>query len=135
MTPFTYLWVGLGGALGSMARLGLGALVSHSFGDGFPLGTLLINILGSFVITFFSTLALDQGWLRQTPLNARAFVTTGICGGFTTFSSFSLQTLALARSGEVTAAAVYVGLSVVLCLLAAWLGIAAGAALNAMMKA
>ncbi|MDE2357174.1 MAG: CrcB family protein, partial [Alphaproteobacteria bacterium] len=64
----------------------------------------------------------------------RAFVVAGVCGGFTTFSSFSLQTLALARSGQINAAALYVGLSVILCLLAAWAGLLAGAAINGALR-
>jgi CrcB protein len=112
-----YLWVALGSALGGMARYGVGLAAARLWGLAFPWGTILINVAGSFVIAFFGTLTLPGGPL---PANAalRVFVMVGICGGFTTFSSFSLQTLELARDGAWGAAFLNVALSVVLCLLA-----------------
>ena len=112
-----YLWVALGSALGGMARYGVGLAAARLWGLAFPWGTILINVAGSFVISFFGTLTLPSGPL---PPNAalRIFVMVGICGGFTTFSSFSLQTLELARDGAWGAAFLNVALSVVLCLLA-----------------
>lgn len=124
----TYLWVGLGGALGTMARYWLGGLVSNSFGT-FPMGTLLINVTGSFLIVFFGTLTDPSGRWLVSP-TARLFFMTGVCGGYTTFSSFSLQTLALAREGEWLYAGLNVLLSVALCLIAAWLGYIAAMFLN-----
>src|SRR5581483_11755185 len=95
----TYLWVGLGGALGSIARFWLGALVAELFGIRFPWGTILINVLGSFVIGFFAAFT-GPGGRAIASFHARAFVMVGLCGGFTTFSSFSLQTLELARQSH-----------------------------------
>lgn len=92
MNPLAYIWVGLGGALRSMARLGLGLAVTRLWGNAFPWGTLIINVLGSFVIGFFGTLTLNGGPLPASA-DLRLFVMVGICGGFTTFSSFSLQDL------------------------------------------
>ena len=117
----TYLWIALGGALGSMARFCLAAFVAAIMGPQFPWGTILINILGSFVIGFFATFTGPEGQIVAS-FNARAFVMVGICGGFTTFSAFSLQTLDLARESHWLQAGGNVVLSVVLCLLAVWAG-------------
>ncbi|THD78591.1 MAG: fluoride efflux transporter CrcB [Phenylobacterium sp.] len=119
----TYLWIAIGGAMGSMARYACGDLAARAWGEAFPWGTLLINILGSFVIGVFATLTGPDGrWL--VPLDARLFVTVGLCGGYTTFSSFSLQTLNLIRNGDGVAAVGNVVGSVVLCLLGVWAGYA-----------
>jgi protein CrcB len=117
----TYLYIGLGGALGSIARAWLGLVVARLTGPQFPWGTILINILGSFVIGFFGTLTATDSRLAVAP-DLRAFVMVGICGGFTTFSSFSLQTMELAQDGRVLQAAGNIGLSVALCLLAVTAG-------------
>lgn len=127
-TFLTYVWVALGGALGSVARFWLNGLVSLQF-DTFPAGTLIINITGSFLIAFFGTLTDPDGRWLVSP-NARIFFMTGVCGGYTTFSSFSLQTLTLARDGEWLYAGLNVLLSVALCLFAAWLGYMAATFLN-----
>jgi CrcB protein len=124
-----YLWVALGGALGSVARYWLNNVVIAATGLAFPWGTLLINILGSFVIGFFGTLTVEIPRFSVPP-EIRIFVIVGLCGGFTTFSSFSLQTVELARLGEWQRAGAYVAASVVLCLLVCWLGIAAAMALG-----
>jgi CrcB protein len=116
-----YLWVALGGAIGTLGRFCLSTLVSNQMGDSFPLGTLIINVTGSFVIGFFATLTDTQGTLL-VGREVRAFVTIGICGGYTTFSSFSLQTLNLAQEGEWLAAGINVVASNAGCLLAVWLG-------------
>lgn len=113
----SYLWIGIGGALGSIARAWLALAVARLTGPQFPWGTILINVLGSFVIGFFGTLTVSDGRFA-VPANIRAFVMVGICGGFTTFSSFSLQTLELARDDRPVQALGNIGLSVVLCLLA-----------------
>jgi CrcB protein len=113
----TYLWVGFGSALGGMARYGFGLVAARLWGTGFPVGTILINIVGSFIISFFGTLTLADGPFPANP-SLRAFVMVGICGGFTTFSSFSLQTLELAQDDAWLAAFANIAISVVLCLLA-----------------
>ena len=124
----SYLWIGLGGALGSMARGWLAMAVARITGPQFPWGTILINIVGSFVIGFFGTLT-AQDSRYAVPTDVRTFVMVGICGGFTTFSSFSLQTFELARDGRVAQALGNVGLSVVFCLLAVTVGYYAASAL------
>jgi CrcB protein len=117
----TYLWIALGGALGSMARFWLAAFVAEIMGPQFPWGTILINIVGSFVIGYFAKFSGPGGRLVAS-FNARAFVMVGICGGFTTFSAFSLQTLDLARENDWAQAGANIVLSVVMCLLAVWAG-------------
>jgi CrcB protein len=110
----TYVWIALGGALGSVGRAWLALVMVRLTGPHFPWGTILINVVGSFVIGFFGTLS---GAAGRFPLStdARAFVMVGICGGFTTLSSFSLQTLDLARDGRPGQAAANVLVSVLLC--------------------
>jgi len=106
-----YLLVAVGGALGSMARYGTGVLVGKAWDSTFPLGTMLINIAGSMAMGLF------VGYLvRTTPTwqaDARLFVAVGIFGGFTTFSSFSLDAIAMLERGEVAPAFLYVVGSVV----------------------
>ncbi len=109
--------VGLGGALGSMARYCTGLLAVRLWGEAFPWGTLVINVLGSFVIGGFATLTLPGGPMPAS-VPMRAFVMAGLCGGYTTFSAFSLQTWDLVRTGNWLAAVGNVVASVVLCLLA-----------------
>ena len=125
-----YFWVAVGGALGSMARYWMTGFVAMLAGPEFPWGTILINILGSAVIGFFGTFTGPEGNVT-VPADARLFVMVGLCGGFTTFSSFSLQTLDLARDGRFVPAAGNIVLSVVLCLagvvLGHWLATAVGA--------
>ena len=116
-----YLLVALGGALGTIARYALSGFVATHFGETFPWGTMIINITGSLVIGFFATLTGPDGRVF-VGTEIRQFVMMGLCGGFTTFSSFSLQTLNLARDGELGLALANVGLSVFLCLLAVWVG-------------
>ena len=126
----TYFWLGLGGALGTISRYWLNGVVSTYF-VAFPMGTLVINVTGSFLIAFFGTLTDPDGRWLVSP-TARMFFMTGICGGYTTFSSFSLQTLNLAREGQWLYAGLNILLSVALCLVAAWLGYVAAAFLNSM---
>jgi len=118
-----YLWVAIGGALGSVGRYWLSGMVADRFGQTFPWGTLVINVTGSFIIGIFAALAIPEG--RMDP-QSRAFTTQflmiGVCGGYTTFSSFSLQTLNLLRDREWLYAGGNVLLSVVLCMVAVWLG-------------
>jgi CrcB protein len=117
----TFVWVALGGALGTLARYFLSAAVANAFGQSFPWGTLLINITGSFAIGFFGTLTDPDGVLLVRP-DVRTFFMIGVCGGYTTFSSFSLQTLNLAREGEWLYAGANIVASNIGCLLAVWLG-------------
>jgi fluoride exporter len=117
----TYLVVGIGSALGGLARFGCGILAAALWGARFPWGTVLINILGSFVIGGFATLTGPDGRLYVGPLG-RQFVMVGLCGGYTTFSSFNLDSLQLLQQGRPLAAGANIALSLVLCLLAAWLG-------------
>ena len=122
MTLESYVWIALGSALGGAGRYWCSGLVARRFGETFPWGTLVVNVLGSFVVGFADAL------LAGTP--ARQLVMSGLCGGYTTFSSFSLQTLTLARDGKWVGAGANIGASVVTCLLSVWLGHIAGVALN-----
>jgi fluoride exporter len=117
----TYLWIALGSALGGMARYGCSGLAARWLGADFPWGTLIVNVSGSLLIGFLATMLAPDGRLLAPP-DVRAFLTIGLLGGFTTFSSFSLETLNLARNGDWFSAGSYVVLSVVLCLGAVALG-------------
>jgi len=126
-----YLWVALGGALGSVARFWVNGLVSEKLGATFPWGTLAINVGGSFVIGIVGALAIPEGRMdSQSRIFATQFLMVGVCGGYTTFSSFSLQTLNLLRDREWLFAGGNVILSVVLCMVAVWLGWLLGSAFN-----
>jgi fluoride exporter len=126
-----FIWVAIGGALGTSGRYWLSGMVAQTIGETFPWGTLIINVTGSFVIGLFATLTGPDGrvFVGST---GRQFVMTGICGGYTTFSSFSLQTLNLINDGEWLRAGGNIGLSVALCLLAVWLGHLFALSINAM---
>ena len=126
-----YFLIALGGALGSVARFFLSGVVANQFGGTFPWGTLIVNVTGSFVIGFVATLTGPDGRAFASG-NTRQFLMTGILGGYTTFSSFSLQTLNLAREGEWFRAGANTIGSVVMCLVAVWIGHIAAAYLNQM---
>jgi fluoride exporter len=126
----TYVWIAIGSALGGMARHWCTMVATEWFGTRFPWGTLGINILGSFVIGLFFALTGPEGRFDETPLNARLFVMTGICGGYTTFSAFSLQTLTLFQDGAWGRGGAYILASVVLCLVAVWAGYALAVLIN-----
>jgi CrcB protein len=115
----TALYVALGGALGAVARYGIGNWISDRAAPGFPWGTLVVNVVGSFLIgvaiRWFDALDVGTG--------ARALVIVGIFGGFTTFSTFSYEVVSLIQAGEGTRAALYAGGSLVLGLLAVLAGI------------
>ena len=124
-----YLWIAIGSALGGVARYWFSGAVAHRVGETFPWGTLLVNVSGSFAIGLFAALTDTDGRWLVGP-TARQFFMVGVCGGYTTFSSFSIQTLTLARDGEWFKAGANSVLSLVLCLVAVWLGHAAGAWFN-----
>ena len=115
------MWVALGGALGSVARYWCSGLIARAVGETFPWGTLIVNVSGSLVIGFIATVSGPDGRFLIPP-EARQFMMVGILGGYTTFSSFSLQTLSLARDGEWLLAGANIVGSVVLCLIAVWVG-------------
>src|SRR5689334_7020360 len=112
-----YLMVGIGGAIGSVARLWVSTIVAERVTETFPLGTLVVNVTGSFLIGLFA------GMFRSgASTTTRAFLMTGICGGYTTFSSFSLQNLQLLENGNYYYAGVNAALSLLLCMLGVWVG-------------
>jgi CrcB protein len=128
-----YLWVAIGGALGSVGRFWLSGLVAARFGETFPLGTLVINVTGSFAIGILAALAIPEGRMdSQSRAFATQFLMIGVCGGYTTFSSFSLQTLNLLREREWLYAGGNVILSVILCMIAVWLGYLLGSTFTSM---
>lgn len=118
-----FISVALGSVLGAMARYFVSGFVARRVGETFPYGTLLINVSGAFVIGIFGDLAADKSSLFAEP-DPWLFAVTGFLGAYTTVSSFSLQTLSLARDGEGGRAALYVAVSVALSLAAASLGFA-----------
>lgn len=121
MPIVSYFWVALGSAIGGVFRFGLSGIVGRIAGEAMPWGTLVVNVLGSFVIGAFAGLTAAEGRLPSSP-EFRTFIMVGLCGGFTTFSSFSLQTLALFEEGAWERAGANVLLSVLLCLAAVALG-------------
>lgn len=124
-----YLWIAIGSALGGMSRYACSRYIARYIGETFPWGTLVVNVTGCFVIGFFATLSGPDGRML-VPSDLRLFVMVGFCGGYTTFSSFSLQTLELIRNRDMAEAAGNVLLSVALCMLAVILGSIAAAWLN-----
>ena len=124
-----YFLIALGSGLGGVARFALSGLIAHRYGETFPWGTLVINVSGSFVIGFFATLTEPDGRLLVGS-TARQFVMTGVLGGYTTYSSFSLQTFALVREGEWLRAGANSLSTFAICFLAVWLGHLCAAWLN-----
>src|SRR3954452_7081048 len=125
----SYLWVSLGGALGTAARLWFSGLVGRHFGETFPWGTLFVNVSGSLIIGFFSTIT-DPGGRMFVGPSGRQFFMFGICGGYTTFFTFCLQMLKLLQEGELAHAEINIIGSVLLCLVAVWIGHALVLAFN-----
>jgi CrcB protein len=117
----SYILVMLGGALGTGARFWMSGLIAERAGEFFPLGTLVVNVSGSFVVGFFAAFTAPEGPVLVSP-RFRQFFMIGVCGGYTTFSSFSLQTLDFARDGDWLKAWLNTILSFVCCLAAVWLG-------------
>lgn len=109
-----WLAVAAGGALGALGRYGLNGLVAHYSNLRFPLGTLLANLIGSVLIGLMFVLILERGVL---PPIWREFAMIGVLGAFTTFSTFSLDTISLWHNGELLMTAIYILANVVLCLL------------------
>jgi len=125
---WTYVLIGLGSALGGMGRFFIGGLIDTWFVDSskrggvvFPLGTVIVNVTGCFLIGFIGVMSDPEGRVFLTQ-NTRNFLMIGILGGYTTFSSFSLQSLRLAQDGQLLYATLNVVFSVALCLVAVWLG-------------
>jgi fluoride exporter len=127
----TYIWIAVGSALGGTARYWCSGLAARLIGETFPWGTFVVNVVGSFIIGFFATLTGPDGRV-YVGSTARQFVMVGFCGGYTTFSSFSLQTLNLMNDGEWLQAGGNIGLSVLCCMIAVWAGHLAAVSLNAM---
>ncbi|HEY3601903.1 MAG TPA: fluoride efflux transporter CrcB [Chthoniobacterales bacterium] len=125
----SYLWVSIGGAIGSAGRFWISGLVAERYGQTFPLGTLAVNVTGSFAIGLVAALTQPDGRFLVSP-SFREFFMIGICGGYTTFSSFSLQTLTLAQDGEWWRAAANAIASFALCLVAVWLGYGSASLIN-----
>ena len=115
-----YLLIALGGASGSLLRYLLGGAVQRTSPTGFPIGTMVVNISGCFLIGIL----VRQFMNMQLSYDLRALLIVGFCGGFTTFSTFSAETFTLIEGGEYGRAGVYVLLSVTLCLIATFVGVA-----------
>ena len=116
-----YLTIMLGGAIGTGARFWLSGFVAQRYGEFFPLGTLVVNITGCFLVGAFAGLTEPPSPIFISP-PVRQFFMIGICGGYTTFSSFGLQTFTLAENGEFLKAGLNAVLSLVCCVFAVWVG-------------
>jgi CrcB protein len=123
------LYIALGGAFGTLLRYWCSGLVAAAIGETFPWGTMVVNVVGSTLIGLFAALVGPDGRLLLSP-ELRQAVTIGVFGGFTTFSSFSIQTLALIQDDEWLLAGSNVLLSVALCLSGVWLGWMLGTLIN-----
>ncbi len=113
------IFIGMGGFIGAISRYLAASLIHRLFGVSFPYGTLFVNVAGSFFLCMFLPLSLE---VYQIPAELRAAVTVGFCGAFTTFSTFSFETLSLLQDGYNTAAFLNIFGNLFLCLLAGWLG-------------
>ena len=126
-----YLWIAVGSALGGVGRFWCSGVAARFMGETFPWGTIIVNVVGCFIIGFFATLTGPDGRVFADTLT-RQFVMIGILGGYTTFSSFSLQTLNLVQDGEWWLAGANIAVSVVACLVAVWLGFVLAASINSL---
>ncbi len=126
-----YLWIAVGSAAGGVARFWCSGVIARLVGETFPWGTLVVNVLGSFIIGLVAALTGPEGrvFLGST---TRLAIMAGFCGGYTTFSSFSLQTLGLLNDGQFLYAGANIVLSVIVCLLAVWAGTLVAGGINAM---
>jgi fluoride exporter len=124
-----YLWVCLGSAIGGGCRYWVTGLIARRFGEAFPTGTIAVNVTGCFLVGLLAALNVPDSRFLISP-GTRQLLMVGVLGGYTTFSTFSLQTINLVQDGDWLHAGAYVLLSVVLCLAAVWLGQSAGAFLN-----
>jgi CrcB protein len=124
----SYFWVAVGAGLGGALRYWCGEIAAALLGDIFPWGTMLVNVLGSFIIGFFATLTAPEGRFVVSPI-IRQFVMVGFCGGYTTFSAFSLQTQEFMQRGEWLYVSANI-VSIALSLFAVWVGHESAAALN-----
>lgn len=123
------LWyVALGSAVGGASRFALSTFLQQRASSAFPVGTLIVNITGSLVLGFVLRYALGS---PSVSAEVRALLTTGFCGGYTTFSTFSYESITLIEDGDYRRAALYIGLSVAVSLIATFLGIAAAGQLLA----
>ncbi len=125
-------YIAFGSALGGVLRYLLGGLIQRTTAGTFPIGTLVINITGSFLLGLLYRYSADSAAI--TP-EIRAMLTIGVCGGYTTFSTFSYETVRLLEDGEIGRALAYVGLSVIIAVAATMLGIVAGRELLALRRA
>lgn len=112
--------IALGGAAGSLLRYLIGGAIQRSSASGFPIGTMFVNVVGCFLIGVFVRFLLNM----QTSGEWRALMVVGFCGGFTTFSTFSFETVGLIEGGEYARAVTYMVGSVVLCVIATFAGMA-----------
>ena len=117
------LLVAFGGLVGSIARYWLSGWAQNVGGSEFPVGTLTVNILGSFILGLVMTMSIERGLISA---ETRLLLGTGFCGGFTTMSTFSYETLALLQYGNTASALTNIGLSLASCLIAVWVGSIAG---------
>jgi len=121
-----WLAIAAGGAAGALLRYATSTFVHHKLGTGFPWGTLAVNVTGSLAMGFLYIVLLERTALGP---EWRALLLVGLLGAFTTFSTFSIETFNLLEAGSVWRAAANVGVSVILCLAAAWLGVVLGRSL------
>lgn len=124
-----YMAVGLGSAIGGTARWLLSEWMQAWAFGGFPWGTLFVNVTGSLLIGFYAALTAPDGRLLAGP-RQRHFVMTGICGGYTTFSIFSLETLQMAQAGRLALSGLHLSISLAAWLLAVWAGYALATRMN-----
>jgi CrcB protein len=126
----SYFWVAVGSMIGGMSRFWMSRLVAERVGETFPWGTIFINISGSFVIGVFYALTQPDGRFNTSRIFVTQLCMVGICGGYTTFSSFSLQTLNLLRDKQWLWAGGNIAISVVACMVAVWVGFILGETIN-----
>jgi CrcB protein len=117
-----WLWIALGGALGTAARYGISLWTTAQFGPGFPVGTVLVNLVGCFGMGALMPVALALAW----PETLRLALTVGFLGGFTTYSSFNYETTRLMTAGAATSAAINAGVTIIGGLIAGWAGLLCG---------